>query len=228
MTKIQFFSLKWVMKKFIHFAWFALLLVRCTNDPPKFIEDVDLLTSSEITQPDDYFEQSLQHFRNGDMASTLESLEDATFFLATEADSGDTVHQETMNFAIGELESLKAGIEEGSIIRDKELLAAFSSVDRTIASYHLGLVETYYWNGGENKEGLSKLLAAVKRITYAAQYQNYPLTEEEEAVIASITSLLEEAERSSPEIWEETNDVVKQLKKALKKQRQGGTIKQPS
>ncbi|MDW3193037.1 MAG: hypothetical protein R8G66_11755 [Cytophagales bacterium] len=216
------------MKKFIHFAWFALLLVGCTNDPPRFIEDADSLAGSEITQPDGYFGQSLQHFRNGDMASTFESLEDAIFFLATEADSEDTVHKETMDFAIGELESLKASIEEGSIIRDKELLATFSSVDRTIASYHLGFVETYYWNGGENKEGLNKLLAAVVRITYAAQYQNYPLTEEEQAIIASITSLLEEAERSSPEIWEETNGVVKQFKKALKKQRQGVTIKQPS
>lgn len=196
-------------------AIMVLFIAGCSN-PSKTQVESGLSVENEISEPDSYFADAINHFNEGDLEAASESIEDGIFFIRTTGAVEDTLHADMLGFAIEELESLKADLDETNVQDASKLLTVFSSVDRTLASYHLSIVETYFWDGSDSGEGLRRLEDALERITYAAKYKAYPLTEEQQDLINGLIITLQEEDQSSPDTWKRTNSIVKKISKGLK------------
>ncbi len=215
-------SLKVRMNKFFKWmplvAMVSIILVGCGNKKQQSTveEEVDNFLEMAFAEPDTYFEDALRNFEDGDMESAAESLNDAIFFVRGLTFEDDTVNAPILEFAATDLEDLQNDLLEGNVNSSEVLTNAFASTNTSIATYHLAIVDDYFRNGGENKEGLERLHRALIRFDNAVAYQSYELSDEEQTEVEAIRKIIAEAEKSSPKLWDRVNAFLMKVEKKFK------------
>ncbi len=198
---------------------FALVISGC-NDGTKLDSDKEIDVLMELEKPDMYFQGAVERFTEGNLTEAAELVDDAITFIDGLQIEGDLRYSEILDYLETELGQLRDDVADGNIDDVAKLYTTFASVDRSLATYHLRVVEEFYWLGGDSQEGLERLTRALIRIDHASQYQGFELSDEEKDEIQALKTALKDAERSNPALWKRTSAIIKKVNKSLKAHRE--------
>lgn len=190
-------------------AVFILSLGGCENKKKTESTSSEEMIVVEFLEPDNFFNEAMLAFDNGDMELAFEKIFEATTFINSVTVENDTVHADVINFAVVELNELSEGILEGAITSTDEMKEVFVSVDKSIGMYHLLVIEDWVINETNDEESLNRMHRALIRTEYALGHAELEITEMEAEEIAKAKTDVAKAEKASHDLW-------KQIKKRLK------------
>ncbi|MEO9804777.1 MAG: hypothetical protein ABJF04_16090 [Reichenbachiella sp.] len=197
-------------------AFSLLLLGGCGGEKKaETKENSEVIKTPQFLEPDSYFEKAIEYLDAGDKNGAIEQIAAAVEYINSIEVQSDTIHTEIIEFSISSLSELSDGILDGSITSSEPLRDEFSSIDRSLGTYHLRIIEAWIANETNDQKSLRRMHKALVRTSFALDHAGLQLTELEQQELDKAKKDVLEAEKATLTLWQKVRATIKKYNNRL-------------